>query len=52
LDANAEWAEIRERKGRAVEVVRTSSGSFDFVTHDETVSHSAQDDSFNLRAIF
>jgi hypothetical protein len=26
--------------------VRTSSGSFDSVTHDETVSHSAQDDSF------
>ena len=39
--------EVRElcgRKGRAVEVGRASSGSFDCVAHDEAVSHSAQDD--------
>ena len=36
------------RKGRAVVVLRAASGSFDCVTHDETVSHSAQDDSPNI----
>ena len=34
------------RKGRTVVVGRSPSGSFDCVTHDKAVSHSAQDDNF------
>jgi hypothetical protein len=42
---------ISGRKGRAAWADESSSGFFDCVTHDETVSHAAQDDNPHIDPI-
>ena len=46
-DGNAPLAhQVQASKASKVVAEPTSSGSFDSVTHDQTVLHSAQDDTF------